>query len=107
LQLPQLVSQPDQLQLPVAQLAPVACAGAQAVPQRPQLESVVSEVSQPSEAPPPQSPQPMVQETMLQVPELHDSLALARSQSRPQLPQLVSEVSEVSQPSAQPPLQLP
>ena len=91
----------------MAQDAPEVWAGAQGTPQEPQLESEVREVSQPSESPPPQLPQPLLQEVMTQVPVEQLSLALARSQVRPQVPQLEREVSEVSQPSAQPPEQLP
>ena len=95
------------MQVPVEHVAPLALAGLQDVPQRPQLERVVREDSQPSAEPPLQSPQPPSQVPSVQVPDEQLSLAWARSQVRPHEPQLDSEVSEVSQPSVQPPLQLP
>jgi hypothetical protein len=92
---------------PVAQDAPDAFAGAQGTPHEPQLESDVSDVSQPSESPPPQLPHPPLHVVMTHVPVAQLSPALASSHVRPHEPQLVSEVSDVSQPSAQPPVQLP
>jgi hypothetical protein len=98
--------QVPRVQVPVEQDS-LALARSQVRLQAPQLDNVVSEASQPSEALPLQLPQPELQVPMAQLPLEHDSVALARSHRRPQAPQLVSEVRETSQPSPQLPLQLP
>jgi hypothetical protein len=92
---------------PVAHDAPETWAGAQGTPHDPQLDSDVSDVSHPSESPPPQLPHPLLHDVMTHEPVEQLSLALARSHVRPHVPQFDSDVSDVSHPSAQPPVQLP
>jgi hypothetical protein len=107
LQLSQLgASQLAIMHEPLPQVA-VACARLQAVPQPPQLASVLSGVSQPFGCPPLQSPNPGVHIVIRQTPVAQLSLAFARLHDVPQPPQLVRLLSWVSQPLASPPLQSP
>jgi hypothetical protein len=64
----------------------------------PQLEVVVSGVSQPVASLPSQSPKPLLHDAMLHVPVAHVAVANARPQLVPHAPQLTSVVSGVSQP---------
>lgn len=82
-----------------------ALSRSQAVPQLPQSESVVSEVSHPLLWMPSQLAYPASQLLTRQLPVAQLSVALVSAQVVPQLPQLVTVVSEVSQPSDTSPLQ--
>jgi hypothetical protein len=106
-QSPQPATQPVKVQLPEAQLAPVACGGLHAIAQARQLTTVFSGASQPSEWSRLQLAQPALQMRTVQVPDPQDSVAFASSQIEPQEPQLASVTSDVSQPSARTPLQSP
>jgi hypothetical protein len=95
------------LQVPVVQVAPEALAGEQGAPQVPQLVTVFSPASQPSEVTPLQLPQPPLQLEMAQVPVEQVEVALARLQVTPQTAQFEVVRRLVSQPSEVMPLQLP
>jgi len=92
---------------PSAQLA-VPFVLEHAVPHAPQFAALVCVfTSQPFAGLPSQLPNPAPQVPSVQVPEAHDSLAFAKSQSAPQVPQFVSVVRFVSQPFPALPSQLP
>jgi hypothetical protein len=89
---------PERAQVPVEQ-SEVALDRLHGVPQLPQSERVVSEVSQPSAAVALQSSNPAVQDAMSQVLAAQVADALAREQAFPHAPQLAtSSPSDVSQP---------
>jgi hypothetical protein len=105
-QLPQPELQLEMRHWPVAQVSD-ALARLQVIPQPPQSESVVREVSQPLASFPSQFPQPESQLAMWQLPPEQEAVACARLQGVPQEPQLDSVSREVSQPLAWLPSQLP
>lgn len=78
------------------------------VPHAPQFATLICVfTSQPFAASPSQLPNPELQVPRAQLPDAHDSAALARSQTAPQVPQLDRVVRLVSQPLAALPSQLP
>lgn len=89
---------------PLEQVA-VALARLHGVPQVPQFDVVVSDVSQPSGLDILQLPQPASQVVSVQLPLAHDSEALGSAQETPHAPQSLVVVVERSQPSAGIPLQ--
>jgi hypothetical protein len=96
-QLPKLELHVVSAQVPVAHVeAPLG--REHAVPQEPQLASVVSGVSQPLEATRSQSPKPASHETTRQIEPLQLAPAFGGSHTVPQAPQFASPSSEVSQP---------
>jgi hypothetical protein len=105
-QLPQFVSHMPTAHVPVAHDS-VARARLHPVPQLPQFDVVVSDVSHPSEVVPLQLPQPPLQVVSVHVPDAHDSLAFGRLQPVPHEPQSERVVSGVSQPLLSTPSQLP
>ena len=105
-QSPQFGSHMPTAHVPVAHDS-VARARVHPVPQLPQFDVVVSDVSQPSEVMPLQLPQPPLHVVSAHVPDAHDSPALGRLQPVPQVPQSESVVSEVSQPLVSTLSQLP
>jgi hypothetical protein len=99
------------LQEPEAQVAPEAWAGAQALPQDPQLVVEVSEASQPSATLPLQLPQPDAQLEMVQLPDEQPTpetcgnvVQLVPGQD---VPQVVVELRLRSQPFGRLPSQSP
>jgi hypothetical protein len=91
-------------QVPVEQVA-VAPAREQEVPHAPQLERVLTCVSQPLPVMPSQFPNPDAQLAIWQVPVEQVALAWLRLQRLPQLPQLELVFRLTSQPSLSTPLQ--
>jgi hypothetical protein len=106
LQLPQFGLHDNSTHEPVEQDS-LALDRSHADPHVPQLDSVVSDVSQPFVVLPSQLPQVGLHAISAHEPVVHDSVALARSHATPQLPQSVSVVSDRSHPSEPLPLQLP
>jgi hypothetical protein len=109
------VGSPSQLPHPAAQVgthAPAVqvvlpCALRQALPQAPQLVTVVLRfVSHPVDGSASQLPNPVVQVPSVHVPVAQLSLAFARSQTTLQPPQFVSVVTDLSQPLLELPSQL-
>ncbi len=98
-QLPKLGLHAPSAHVPVAQVA-VPLDREHAVPQAPQLASVVSGVSQPFDATRSQSPNPGSHETTWQLKPLQLPVAFAGSHTVAQEPQLASPSSDVSQPFA-------
>ena len=80
----------------------------QRIPQAPQLNTVLSAVSQPVLVRPSQLPKPALHEPMAQAPPVHEGVALAGAQALPQAPQLDTLVLRfTSQPLVGAPSQLP
>jgi hypothetical protein len=105
-QLPRPASHDEIAQVPVLHVA-VAPGREQAVPQAPQSVSVRIERSQPFEASPSQSSNPVVHAATWQLPVAQLSVAFASSQVSPQPAQFERVVSGVSQPVVALPSQLP
>jgi hypothetical protein len=107
-QLPQPPPQPENVHVPVAQLAPTAFDGLQAAPHAPQLAVVRRLVSQPFGALPSQLPKPALQAPKVQLPVVQLApVAFAGAQPTPQPPQFVVVRRLASQPFGMFPSQLP